>query len=54
MLIDLYELLQEEDGFRKFNPTFDTKEFKTTRETFPVKEYDIELSFHNDLSLIHI
>ena len=37
MLIDLYELLQEEDGFRKFSPTFEIKEFKTTREKFPVK-----------------
>lgn len=48
MLIDLYELLQEEDGIRDFHPAFETKEFKTKKEIYPVKEYDIHFSFHND------
>lgn len=48
MLIDLYELLQEEDGVRNIRPTFDTKEFKTNKEIYPVNGYDIHFSFHNE------
>ncbi len=47
MLIDLYELLQEEDGHRKYEPELEVKEFKTKNETYPIKTSDIKLIFHN-------
>ncbi len=48
MLIDLYELLQEEDGQRNICPAFEAKEFKVNKEVYPVKGYNISFSFHND------
>ena len=29
MIIDLYELLQEEDGEKVFSPTYENEKFKT-------------------------
>jgi uncharacterized protein len=48
MLIDLYELLQEEDGFRKVKPLFETKVIKTNKSAFSVKDSDVEFTFHNE------
>ena len=38
MIIDLYELLQEEDGEKVFSPTYENEKFKTKRESYPVEE----------------
>lgn len=48
MIIDLYELLQEEDGEKVFSPTYENEKFKTKRESYPVKDCDIKFIFHND------
>ena len=48
MLIDLYELLQTEDGDRNYEPKLEVKEFKTNTDSFPIKDTDIKLSFPND------
>ena len=48
MLIDLYEILQEEGREKHIQPPFDTKEFKTKKACYPVKGYDIQLSFHHN------
>ena len=48
MLIDLYELLQEEDGLKKFNLTFEEEKFKTRRNSYPVEKSNVYLEFHND------
>lgn len=48
MLIDLYELLQEEDGLKKFNLTFEEEKFKTRRNSYPVEKSNVYLEFHNE------
>ena len=48
MLIDLYGLLQEEDGHRTYHPEIEVSEFKTKNTSYSIKEYDIKLSFHNE------
>ena len=47
MLIDLYELLQEEDGHRSVEPKLEISEFKLKKECFPIKNSEINMSFHN-------
>lgn len=47
MLIDLYDLLQEEEGVRKYSPTLEISEFKTKKDRFPIKDSKLELTFHN-------
>ena len=48
MIIDLYELLQEEDGEKVFSPTYENEKFKTKRESYPVTNCEIKFIFHND------
>ncbi|MFQ9515493.1 MAG: YceD family protein [Eubacterium sp.] len=48
MLIDLYELLQEEDGRRYYHPQLEASEFKTKNVSYKIKEYDLKLLFHNE------
>lgn len=48
MLIDLYELLQEENGHRTYHPEIEAKEFQTKNNSYPIREYEIKLSFHNE------
>ena len=48
MLIDLYELLQEEDGHRTYPLQLSMREFKTKDASYPVKDYDLKLSFRNE------
>lgn len=36
MLIDLYDLLQEEDGVRNYPVELEAKEFKTKKSRYPI------------------
>ena len=47
MLIDLYDLLQEEDGVRNYPVELEAKEFKTKKSRYPISDSDIKLSFRN-------
>lgn len=47
MLIDLYALLQEEDGHRDYQTAFEAKEFKTKKNKYPIRENSFVFSFHN-------
>ncbi len=48
MLIDLHELLQEEDGLRKYHPKLETDYFTTKTDSYLIKDYDLNISFHNE------
>lgn len=48
MLFDLYELLQEADGHRNYQPALETDYFKTSTDSYLIKKYDLKLSFHNE------
>ena len=47
MLIDLYDLLQEENGVRNYPVELEAKEFKTKKSRYPISDSDIKLSFRN-------
>ena len=47
MLIDLYDLLQEENGVRNYPVELESKEFKTKKSRYPISDSDIKLSFRN-------
>lgn len=48
MLIDLYELLQEDDGHKVIHLTPEISEFKTKDGSYPIKESELTLTFHNE------
>jgi uncharacterized protein len=48
MLIDLYELLQEEDGSRNYQPKIEASEFKTKNNSYEIQKYELKLSLHNN------
>lgn len=48
MLIDLYELLQEDDGHKVYHLKPETSEFKTKDSSYPIKESELTLTFHNE------
>lgn len=47
MLIDLYDLLQEEEGVRELSPELEMSEFKTKKDRFPIKESELHFTFSN-------
>lgn len=48
MLIDLYELLNEDEGHKVYHLQPETSEFKTKNSSYPIKESKITLTFYNE------
>lgn len=48
MLIDLHELLQGEDQHKVYYPELEISEFKIKNALYPIKEYELKLSFRNE------
>ena len=53
MIIDLHELLQEDNGNRSYNLQLEADVFETSTASYKIKDYDLQLSFHNDLNTLH-
>lgn len=48
MLIDLYEFLQDEACYKTYPLKLDMREFKTKDASYPIKGYELMLSFKNE------
>ena len=47
MLIDLYDLLQEDEGVRNISPWLEISDFKTKKDRYPIKNSEINITFRN-------
>lgn len=48
MIIDLHELLQEDNGNRSYHLQLEADVFETSTASYKIKDYDLQLSFHNE------
>ena len=48
MLIDLQEIMLEDNYSIKLKPQLDSKFFKTNKVSYEIKEYDLNIFFHNE------